>query len=229
MALFNNEVSEFAKWAMAETDAQTFGEAIVEFIRAGATNKVWKPVASAKLSNLAVPLPHPYELLERWMERNDLRSRAIFMGRLSYNPQDALTLEDLSTGFGVTRERIRQVEIKVRHSLDRFLESGEAMPIWWRAATLRQTLRVAAPIHTVDHLLVAPPGSNDHRGLLLELAGPYDYEDDWLTLRSAQAEDPTSAILAQVDEVGRLEQRDRHRAAYLLGIRCLVTRAMVDS
>ena len=65
---------------------------------------------------------------------------------------------------------------------------------------------MAAPVHTVEHLLTSPPGCNDHRGVLLGMAGPYDRDHDWLTLRSAQSDDPTSAILAQVDEVGRIDR-----------------------
>lgn len=206
MSSFNERLYEFAQWARAETDAQTFGEAIVELVRAGESNKVWNPLASIGLSNLTVMPLHPYELLDKWMEQIDLRSRAIFMGRISGHLENSLTLEELGVGFGVTRERMRQVEVRVRRSLGRFLESDEATPIQWRAATLRQMLSVAAPVSTVDHLLVAPTGCNDHRGILLELAGPYDHENDWLTLRSAQQYDPTSLILTQVDETGRINR-----------------------
>ena len=206
MSAFNGHILEFARWSKAETDAETFGEAIAELIRVGAANEVWKAVASISLSDLVVDPPHPYELLDKWMEQLDPRSRAIFMGRISGYIENFLTLEELGAGFGVTRERIRQVEIRVRRALGVFLESEEALPVRWRAATLRQTIKVAAPTHTVDYLLRSPSGCNDHRDILLEMAGPYDREDDWLTLRSAQKDDPTSAILAQVDEVGRINR-----------------------
>ena len=203
---FNRHLYGFARWAMAETDAQTFGEAIAELIRAGAANEAWKPVASVSLAELAAHPPHPYEALDKWMEQIDARSRAIFMARISCHPHNVVTLEELGAGFAVSRERIRQVEAKVRRTLEKFLASDEALPVRWRASTLRRMLSVAAPVHTVEHLLTPPPGCDDHRGILLEMAGPYDRDHDWLTLRSARSDDPTSAILTQVDEVGRIDR-----------------------
>ena len=203
---FNRHLYEFARWAMAETDAQTFGEAIAELLRTGAASEAWKPVALVSLSGLAEHPPHPYEVLDKWMEQVDPRSRAIYMARLSSHPQNIVTLEELGAEFGVSRERIRQIEAKVRRRLDRFLMTDEALPVRWRASTLRRTLSVAAPFHTVEHLLTSPPGCNDHRGVLLRMAGPYDRDHDWLTLRSAQSDDPTSAILTQVDDVGRIDR-----------------------
>ena len=206
MSSFNRHLYEFARWAMAETDAQTFGEAIAELLRTGAASEAWKPVALVSLTGLAEHPPHPYEVLDKWMEQIDPRSRAIYMARLSSHPQNIVTLEELGAEFGVSRERIRQIEAKVRRRLDRFLMTDEALPVRWRASTLRRTLSVAAPFHTVEHLLTSPPGCTDHRGVLLKMAGPYDRDHDWLTLRSAQSDDPTPAILTQVDDVGRIDR-----------------------
>ena len=206
LSAFNRQLSEFASWAMAETDAETFGEAIAALIRSGAANELWKPVASVSLTDLAVPPPHPYKVLDEWMEQIDDRSQAIFMARISHHPQNIVTLEELGAGFAVTRERMRQVEAKVRLKLNDFLTSDEALPIRRRASTLRRMLSVAAPAHTVEHLLWSPPGCNDHRSILLDMAGPYDRDHDWLTLSSAQWNDPTSAILTHVDEVGRIDR-----------------------
>ena len=197
---------EFARWALAETDAETFGEAIAELIRAGAANEAWQPVASFSLAKLAAYPPHPYEVLDKWMEQFDARSRSVFMARVSGHLYDVATLEELGVEFAVSRERIRQVEAKVRRILDGFLASDEALPVRWRASTLRRMLSVAAPMHTVEHLLTPPPDCNDHRGILLQMAGPYDRDHDWLTLRPARPYDPTSAILTQVDEVGRIDR-----------------------
>ena len=203
---YNRHLREFARWAMAETDAQTFGEAIAELIRMGTANEAWKPVALVNLTDLSTPPSHPYEMLDQWVEQLEPRSRSIFMARISSHAHGVVTLEDIGASFGVTRERIRQVETKVRRSLDEFLRTDEALLVRWRASTLRRLLGVAAPIHTVEHLLRAPPGSNDHRDILLNMAGPYDRDHDWLTLRSAQGNDPTSTILTYVDEVGRIDR-----------------------
>ena len=206
MSSFNGHVHQMARWAMAETDAQTFGEAVAELLRTEAASEVWKPVAQANLTDLGELPAHPYEVLDKWMDRFDSRSRAIFVGRVSCRTQNIVTLEELGSEFGVTRERIRQVEAKVRRSLRRFLRSDEALPLRWRASTLRRIISVAAPTTTVEHLLRSPPGRNDHRAILLEMAGPYDCDEEWLTLREAQCDDPTSVILTKVDEVGRIDR-----------------------
>ena len=206
MSTFNRHLYEFARWAIAETDAQTFGEALAELIRAGTTNDVWKPVAKVSLAELAENPKHPYKVLDEWVEQFDERTRATYIARISSRPHKFLTLEDLGAEFGVTRERIRQIEAKVLRILETFLTSEEAHPIRWRASTLRRTLGVAAPIHTVEHLLTSPPGCNDHRGVLLDMAGPYDREGEWFTLRAARDIDPSLLILTYADEVGRIDR-----------------------
>ena len=66
---------------------------------------------------------------------------------------------------------------------------------------------MAAPEETVDHLLAAPEGTVDYRAIILELAGPYRRDDDgWLIDRSAEETDPTTAILTELDEVGRVDE-----------------------
>ena len=203
---FTRHICELAGWAMAETDAQTFGDAIAELQRAGSSNETWKPIALMNLTGLAMPPPHPYQVLDQWMEKIDPRWQVILKRRVSCYSENIVTLEELGAEFGVTRERVRQVEVKVRKALNRFLTSDDALPIRWRATTLRRTLGVAAPSHTVELLLTSPTGNNDHRSILLELAGPYDRDHDWLTLRSAKRNDPTSIIMTQVDDVGRIDK-----------------------
>ena len=210
MSSFNVRVYEFARWALAETEAKTIGEAVAELNRVGVGNEVWNPVASVSLSKLAGNPPHPYRILDEWSESMDLRSRGILKSRISCHSTTVFTLEELGRQFGVSRERMRQVEVKVRRALNSFLLSDEAASIRWRAETLSRMLGVAAPVETVGHLLRAPSGCNDHRGILLEMAGPYDQDHDWLILRSAQRVDPTSEIMAQVDEAGRINAELAH-------------------
>ena len=204
LAAFNRHLCQFARWAMAETDARSFGEAITELIQTGATNEVWKSMAWVNLTDLAAQAPHPYAVVDKWVEEMDPRFQTILRARISCQTDGVTTLEELGGRFGVTRERIRQIEAKLRRRLTRFLASEAALPVRWRAATLRRMLGVAAPLDVVEHLLKSPPGCNDYSAILLEIAGPYDRNSDWLTLRSRQCDDPTSRILAQVDEAGRI-------------------------
>lgn len=206
ISTFVRHLREFVSWAIAEANVQVLGEAIED----GRALEVWKKVASTKLTDLEVSPPHAYEVLDRWIDQLEPRWGAILLGRISRYPHRAVTLEELGDRFGVTRERIRQVEGKVRRALTRFLKSEDSMPVHWRASTLRRKLSVAAPKLSVEQLLEPPPGCNDHRDILLDLAGPYDYDGDWLVLRSAASNDPTLSILVQADEVGRI---DRESAA----------------
>ena len=206
LAAFNRHLFQFARWAMAETDAQNLGEAIAMLVQTAPTNEAWKPVASIHLTDLAEPPSHPYEVLDEWLKQKNPRWQAIFLARLARKGDSVSTLEELGKRFGVTRERIRQIEARSRRSLARFIASDAALPLRWRAATLRRSLGVAAPLGVVEHLLRAPAGCNDYSGILLEIAGPYDRNHDWLTLRSKGSDDPTSRILARADEVGRIDR-----------------------
>ena len=206
ISTFIRNFREFVSWAIAETDAQFLGEAISELMEDERKSDAWEPVSSTRLTDLAVSPPHPYEVIDRWIDQMDPRWTAIFTGRVSHYPHRNVTLEELGARFGVTRQRILQVEAKVRHALKEFLKTDKALPIRWRALTLRRKLSVAAPSLSVEHLLAPPPGCNDHRCVMLDLAGPYDHERDWLILRSAQSNDPTSSIVTQTDEVGRINK-----------------------
>ena len=57
MSSFNRYLREFARWSMAETDAQTFGEAIAELIRAGSANDVLEASSFSQLSGTGSASP----------------------------------------------------------------------------------------------------------------------------------------------------------------------------
>ena len=200
----------FAKWAMAETEATDLGEAIAGVINGSPGPDEWSELASVQLTDLASPFRHPYQILRSWSEQLQPRETAVFTTRIAALRRSR-TLEELAHEFGVTRERIRQVEVRVRRRLQRFLESDSALPIVWRANSVRAKLGVAAPETVADELLATAEGTEDYRAIILDLAGPYRREDDgWLIDRSAQDRDPTPSILANVDEVGRVDGQLAH-------------------
>ena len=101
---------------------------------------------------------------------------------------------------------MRQIEARVVKRLDLFVDSTAGRSIRWRVTTLRDKLSVAAPIGSVNPMLVPPTDCNDdYQSFLLELAGPYDESEGWLVLRSAQSNDPTDAIRNMTDEFGRID------------------------
>ena len=204
---------DFAKWAMAETGASNLGEAIVNAINQSHAPEVWSQLAAVPLADIASPFPHPYQAITSWADELEPRDKAILSTRIA-SFHRTQTLEELANDFGVTRERIRQVEARIRRKLQSFLQSNSAAPILWRAISVRDQLGVSAPEAMVEELLAAE-GTGDYRAIILELAGPYQREDDgWLIDRSSEETDPTPVILAELDEVGP-RGRDIGRAGTL--------------
>ena len=197
----------FAKWAMAETGATSLGEAIAGAIQRSPGPDEWNEMAAAQLADFASPSLHPYEILTSWADQLDPRENTVFTSRVAALRRSR-TLEEIAHEFGVTRERVRQIEVRVRKKLNRFLASRSAIPIIWRANSVRRKLRVAAPETMVDELLAPPEDAVDYRAIILDLAGPYRPEEDgWLINRSALERDPTPTILAKLDEVGRVDDQ----------------------
>ena len=120
MTSFTGRLYGFARWAMAETGAETFRGAIAEIKGAPEENEIWDALASVNLSDLAAPAPHPYEVLDTWLKGMDSRKRSVFLTRVSECAPNVLTLEELGAQFGVTRERVRQIEVRIRRSLNEF-------------------------------------------------------------------------------------------------------------
>ena len=194
----------FVTWALAETDAQTIGEAISESMFRTETSEEWQAFAELGLNQAGFKPEHPYTILESWVDNLPDRERHIFNTRVSCI-KDMPTLQDLGAHFGVTRERVRQLEKRVRRKLTIMLKRENAKPIHWRAETIRQEIGVAAPFANVEHLLSALDGRVDFRRIVLELAGPYDLLDGWLVLRSALGSEPSQKIREMADEMGFIE------------------------
>ena len=201
---------KFAKWAMAETGSATLGEAMTEVTSATWEVNEWNDLSAVALDHLVSRPPHAYEILSYWAAQLHPREKTVFVTRIT-TAQHPRTLEEIAQEFGVTRERIRQVEKRIRKQFEDFIKSDQALPIVWRATSIRNKVGVAAPEAVVEELLKAPHKTDDYRDLVLELAGPYQREDDgWLIRRTAKGEDPTPEILTQADEVGRIDHQFAH-------------------
>ena len=195
---------EFATWALAETDAQTLGEAISQVILGTRTVEAWQAISEFRLKQAGYQCSHPYAILESWANLLPDMDRHIFDARVA-GQEVVATLQDLGAYFGVTRERVRQLENRVRRKLAIFLKRESSGPIRWRAETIRQRIGVAAPLANVEYLLSSLNGQADYRGIVLGLAGPYDLFNRWVVLRSAIGSDPTLRIRDWADEVGFID------------------------
>lgn len=112
----------------------------------------------------------------------DERERAILDRVLDFDGS-APTLQELGDRFGVVRERIRQVEVRVRRRLDLALAERDMRSLVAAADRLRESLGAAVPSALlVGEFAAYPPDLLDR--LILHLAGPYRFDGDWYVLSS---------------------------------------------
>ena len=197
---------------MAETGANTLGEAISYAVNGAADVEEWREYAQLELHLFSDPPRHPYEIIEEWIDLLPARERRIFDSRIA-GMGGGLTLQELADEFGITRERVRQIGSRLQRRFSEFVETPEGLPIRWRLRSLRKRIGVAIPESHLTSLLSTIDGDARYGSLLLRFAGPYDRDSNWRVLASAVGEDPTTAIKATADEYGRI---DRGRASHLL-------------
>ena len=192
---------EFITWAIAETDAQTIGEAISQSMSKTEPPKAWQAIAELNLNQAGYRPEHPYAILESWANQLPEREKFVFSTRIA-RLGGIPTLQNLGDYFGISRERVRQLEKRVRRKLSIMLKRESTLPIRWRAKTVRQRIGVAVPLASVESLLSSLDREEDFRGIVLELAGPYKHIEGWLVLKSALSSDPTPRIRDMADEIG---------------------------
>src|SRR5438105_12984228 len=71
------------------------------------------------------------EHIETWLSQLDDKQRAVVARRFGLDGQEAATLEELGNELGVTRERVRQIQLEALKRLRRILQqegySGDAL------------------------------------------------------------------------------------------------------
>ena len=207
-----SSVQRFAAWAMAETGANTIGEAISYVVDGSLDVEEWREYAQLELHLFSEPPRHPYEIIDEWIDRLPARERRIFNFRIA-GMGGGLTLQELADEFGITRERVRQIGSRLERRFSEYVETPEGRPIRWRLRSLRKRIGVAIPESHLASMLSTADGDTRYGSLLLRFAGPYDRDSDWRVLASEVSADPTTAIKATADEYGRI---DRDQASYLL-------------
>lgn len=111
------------------------------------------------------------------------------------------TLEQVGDALGVTRERARQIQVKVREQLTEVLADDSCRPLRWRAATLATALGAAAPSSSAVVSAALQEAAGEVAGperlvaILLYLAGPYRTQDGWW-IRAGAGAPPVHDLLA---------------------------------
>ena len=120
----------------------------------------------------------------------------------TYSP---LSLEDLGTEFGLTRERVRQLEITVR---DKFATRFKQMDVAIQSRVIRALFGKVVPLKSGWNLLKKLINSSRRPKLayfaFLELSGPYKVNKNWI-VRSDVLDRVNllrSVLLDQADRIG---------------------------
>ena len=66
-----------------------------------------------------------YEMVSKWFETLSESEKRILTLRFGLDDKDPQTLDTIGRSFGVTRERIRQIEAKSLEKLRKILEATE--------------------------------------------------------------------------------------------------------
>ena len=124
----------------------------------------------------------PVRAAEHLLAAFNDRERATLERILDFD-RSAPTLQELGEQFDVTRERIRQVETKVKRRLAASLTDVRYAALVAAADRLRDRLGSATPAdELVGQFAEYPPDLLDR--LILHLAGPYRFDGDWYVLDS---------------------------------------------
>src|SRR5829696_5062340 len=161
-------------------------------------------LASASISSVTLD-----GLAEELLQDLGPSHRLVYERRILADPPS--TLEEVGRELHVTRERVRQIQVKVQDLVNGRLRSERFRLLRWRAADLRLALGSAAPLdrqETVSALERCLRGANPQTReflwpLVLQLAGPYRRREGWLILGGESLLDP-GELLGQADEFGLL-------------------------
>ena len=153
-------------------------------------------MASMSTSSTKPPQGDPRVELKKVLSGLSQRDLLILKTRV-LNPGRRTTLEDLGNTFGVTRERIRQVETNLSSKLTR-LRGPHFSGIQSLANQFSTAVGSAAPtrsklyLSALEHVrssLGDPDQANFGLLLVLWLAGPYQEDKEWLTSKQADQAD----------------------------------------
>lgn len=149
--------------------------------------------------------PSALSRFDQWLESSDGRTRELLLRRV-FTLAEPLKLHEIGTSWGLTRERVRQLEVKARDSVERVFgptlqTAGEA------AAPMTKYVLPSERFARVSRLL----GSSMRHAeavaaAVVHAAGPWVEESGWtyhndLATRLSTAK---AAVLKSVDELGLL-------------------------
>ena len=175
-------MQKLAAWGLAQNEAMTLGE-VLDLATSG--DRVPDDVADAAalvrvlpLREVAVADPPSFATLLRELldELSDVQQKVLRRRIFTTSP---VTLDTVGTELGVTRERVRQIQIGAEKRIEVLFAASRFAPVRWAAFTLHSALGSLAPADAAARELdrlsagVAPDDVTVASTILLRLAGPY--------------------------------------------------------
>ena len=218
-----------ASWAARERNTQQLMQLLAIQPELGqlpdAIREQWNDLAKTNLLDFA-----DQELLRITLDDLALQLLEGLTGHLGLIYQrrivEGATLASIGSELGISRERVRQIQVKVETRVKEALKTSAFLPLHWRAADLHLSLGVAAPLdhsHTRRALDRSLRGTRSYsaevlRPLLLRLAGPYKILDGWFVADEANLR-RAIAIVAMADDNGILRADDAYELLSGWGVR----------
>ena len=182
----SDELSLIARWEIYRGKGTILGE-IFDYKTEGYTPPEVEKAASKLLSvNLKTLMPTVIPvvtLIDEILMTFDEKVQYVLIKRV-FSPEP-ITLDNLGQEFGVTRERIRQIQKRAERTIYQKLAQPHFIPIKWVAMEFRKRIGDLAPLkhplttEVIENLL---PGDKQphHIQMLLNLAG-YEISEGWLS------------------------------------------------
>lgn len=214
------ELARIAEWAIFAAGAKSWGDVAAAFDEEGLppdVGRAWENLAARPL-NLS-PAPQPLEVLARWIDELPERERGVLEGRIVRLSER--TLQGIADDYGVTRERIRQIQVRLENDLNDRLSDEGWRAVGWAVHSLRNGLGAMAPLDEVAELSPEAPMAREFR-VLLWFAG-YDWDLAGGTLRRRGFALPRIAELETHEDGLRI---NREKADALLCERGVLERHM---
>jgi len=150
----------------------------------------------------------PFDAILDWYRSLDKRRQVILSSRILVlsGPR---TLQDIASEFGVSRERIRQVEGRLIENLERLPRTEAWEPVLWRVHRVRRVAGMAFPLG--DEPTEALLSAGQHRsqveagivrGVILRLAGPYKLAHGWLVTDAEKLETALVQLMQEAKKAG---------------------------
>ena len=154
---------------------------------------------------------NPFSPILDWYRALDKRRQIILSSR-TLVLSGARTLQDIASEFGVSRERIRQVEGRLIEDWERLSQTKAWESVLWRVHSVRLVAGAAFPLgDEPTEALLSADQLRSHveagivRSLTLRLAGPYELADGWLVADTEKLETARLRLIEEASDAGSVQ------------------------